>query len=39
MLTVASTWKEEPGEPGVGLDELTFVSIVKLVVGFLPDKM
>lgn len=36
MVVSVSAWKEEPGE---GLDELTFVPTVVLVVELLPDKM
>lgn len=36
MVASVSAWKEEPGE---GLDELTFVPTVELVMELLPNKI
>ena len=39
MVVSASTQKEEPGESGGGLDELTFVPPIKLAVKLVSSKM
>ena len=39
MVASASTQKEEPGKPGGGLDELTFMPTAKFVVELVPNKM